>query len=209
MERLKSPLELLEPDPRSSAFVKMDATYSEAVPMTVEDFHQWTKYVNVSDHVPEDVRSYVETIKNLFVFSWYHYPFCTLAAFLATTAVEMALRRRYPKPEPDHRSFSKLLKRAQDDGLLSDERFATLSQRRPEMAAPVDGQVAETVQPPFAEIVSYSLPRIRNNFAHPGGHWIMPPGPALDMLILSVEVINALWDHSATARPSPDSTTRW
>ncbi len=206
MEHLKNPLEQLEPDPRSSAFVKMDATRSEAVSMTVEDFHQWAQHVNVSDHVPEDVRSYVETIKNLFVFGWYHYPFCTLAAFLATTGVEMALRRRYPRPEPDRRSFSRLLRRAEADGLLADKEFATLAQRRADMAAMLDaieGQVAEATQPPFAEIICSSLPRIRNDFAHPGGHWIMPPGPALDMLILCAEVINAVWDGSATARPSP------
>ena len=41
----------------------MDATRSEVVPMTIEDFHHWAEYVSVSDHVPEDVRSYVETIK--------------------------------------------------------------------------------------------------------------------------------------------------
>ena len=193
MEKLKSSPELLEPDPRSSAFVKMDAARQEVVPMTIEDFHQWAEYVKVSENVPEEVRSYVETIKNLFVFGWYHYAFCTVAAFLATTAVEMALRKRYPKPEPDHRRFSELLKRAKDDGLLLDERFPTLLQRRAETAAPVDEQATSVVQPPFAEIISSSLPRLRNGFAHPGGHWILAPGAGLDMLILSVELINAIW----------------
>src|SRR5258708_36895369 len=110
MECLKNPTDLLEPDPRNSSFVKIDATHQRPVHMTIEDFHELAEYVKVGDNVPEDVRSYVETIKNLLVFGWYHHPFCTLAAFSGTTAVEMALRKRYPKPEPDHRSFQKLLK---------------------------------------------------------------------------------------------------
>jgi hypothetical protein len=81
--------------------------------------------------------------------------------------------------------------------LLSDERFPALSRRRAETAAIVEEPAMEVVQLPFAEIISTSLPRLRNGFAHPGGHWIMPPGPALDMLILSAEVINAVWDPVA------------
>jgi hypothetical protein len=192
MENLKAATELLEPDPRNLGFVKITAQ-EEIIRMTIGDFHKSAELIVLMNCVPEDVRSYFETIKNLFVFGWYHYPFCTLAAFLATTAVEMALRLRYPRPEPDYRSFRKLLERAKTDGLLSDEKFQTLLQNQSEMARMMGEEENQVTRPPFAEIVSYSLPRLRNNFAHPGGHWIWAPGPALDMLFVSAEVINALW----------------
>jgi hypothetical protein len=177
-------------------FVKMDSTGLGAIPMTIEDFHAWADYVKVNDNVPEDVRSYVETIKNLFVLGWCHYPFCTLAAFLGTTAVEMALRKRYPQSGNDRRSFAILLKRAEDEGLLADDRFPAEFSRPLEMQTIADEVAVEVVQRPVAERVTSSIPRLRNEFAHPGAHWIMPPGPALDMLIMSAAVINALWQPS-------------
>jgi len=193
MERLKDRQELLEPDPRSSMFVKMDPAGAGVLPMVIEIFHEWAENVKVSDNVPEDVRSYVETIKNLFVLGWCHYPFCTLAAFLGTTAVEMALRKRYPKSGIDRRSFAILLKRAQDEGLLADNRFPAEFSRPLEVETFSDKEGVEIVQRPVAERITSSIPRLRNEFAHPGAHWIMPPGPALDMLIMSAAVINALW----------------
>jgi hypothetical protein len=36
----------LEPDPRSSSFVKIDTTNQEPVPMTIEDFHLWAECAN-------------------------------------------------------------------------------------------------------------------------------------------------------------------
>jgi hypothetical protein len=193
MERMKGRHELLEPDARSSMFVKMDSTGSGVLPMTIDDFHEWASYVKVSENVPEDVRSYVETIKNVFVFGWCHYPFCTLAAFLATTAVEMALRKRYPMAGRDRRSFATLLKRAEDDGLLTDDRFPAEFSRPLEVQTVDDGVAMEIMNHSVAERITSRIPSLRNEFAHPGAHWIMPPGPALDMLILSAAVINALW----------------
>lgn len=46
---------------------------------------------------------------------------------------------------------------------------------------------------PYVNAVGADITHIRNTFAHPEAHWIMPPGPVVDMLILSAEVINQLW----------------
>jgi hypothetical protein len=35
--------------------------------------------------------------------------------------------------------------------------------------------------------------RIRNRFAHPEMHAIMPPGMTVDSLIVAAEIINQLW----------------
>jgi hypothetical protein len=43
------------------------------------------------------------------------------------------------------------------------------------------------------DVIIENLPEIRNKFAHPEMHAIVPPGMAVDSLVLAAEVINQLW----------------
>lgn len=187
MEIMKKVEEITEPHPASKAM------------LTLDDSYLLMKSIEIHDSVPEAVRSYIEAVKSLFVYGWFYYPFYTLAAFLATTAVEMALRMRLPKEGKDSRGLGKLLKQAVSKGLLRDEGFVSLKDARAELASIFEGTGELNHRKVSVPDVSYvgeavqRLTAIRNEFAHPRGHWIMTPGHATSILILVSEVINQVY----------------
>lgn len=124
--------------------------------------------------VPEDVHSYFNAIVTLYLYGYLYYPFHTLAAERSFFAVEMALRKRLPPQKlnkwgRDRRYLRDLLEEAQQAGLLSE-----------------------------SSVNVWSFAQLRNHFAHPNVQEIMPPGMALDPLIVAAEIINRLWP-----KPSP------
>lgn len=200
MEKLKDLQEVTQPDFRSASFVKLDRTKGVAQRMTLADNHRIAALVQLHGGVPEKVRSYMEATKTLFVYGWFYYPFLTLSAFLATTAVEMALRGRFPKQGRDRRGLGALLNQARQAGLLRDGDFPSLGQwreHRAEMAAFINQISEQRVQPPdehYSDYVCRRLVGVRNEFAHPLDHWIMTPGQAVDTLFLAAETINLLFE---------------
>lgn len=68
-------------------------------------------------------RTYMEAVKTLVVYGWFFYPFFTLSAFMATTAVEMALKLRLQKRPDDPSSLKGLFDQAIARGLLRDDCF--------------------------------------------------------------------------------------
>jgi hypothetical protein len=199
METLKELPKITEPDTRSTAFVKFNSSTGTTEPITLEDNYRYVEYVQLTESVPEDVRSYMEAVKTLFVYGWFYYPFYTLSVLLATTAVEMALRARFPKKGPDFRGLGRLFRRAINEGILRDENFPSLKHvqaNRPIIFPETEqSQIGAASQPEqsYAERVANGLIHFRNEFAHPHAHWILPPGPAFDFLVLAGEVINQLW----------------
>ncbi len=148
----------------------------------------------------------------LYLHGWLYYPFFTTAGFLSTFIVEMALRDRLPakklsKKGRDSRFVGELLREAQQNGLLRDEDFPSLKNRRAHsdelsraMAETVGVQAVVELPEPYVETLIRWLPKVRNDFAHPKMQSIMPPGMAFDGLMLTAEIINALW-------PDPKSDT--
>lgn len=199
MEELKKLEEVMEPDFRSTAFVNLDVERKIAKRVTLENSYELLEYVQLHISVPEDVRSYMEATKTLFVYGWFYYPFYALASFLATTAVEMALRARLPKQGKDYRGLEKLFKEAITKGLLRDEEFQSREHVQASRATIMKWfyQSSQDNPPepeiPYAEEVARRLTKFRNQFAHPHGHWIMVPGQAVDILVIAAEVINQLW----------------
>jgi HEPN domain-containing protein len=141
----------------------------------------------------------VEAVKTLFAYGWFFYPFFTLAAFMATTAVEMALQAKLLKPREESPGLKKLFERAMKEGLLRDEDFPSREYIRANRAllygedSESPGSSGTEEGPPYTERVATLLRHFRNVFAHPSGHWILAPGQALDFLVLAGEVINQLW----------------
>jgi hypothetical protein len=200
MEAVKSRDLFFEPDPRSASFAKLDLRTGEGTPMTLDDQYQVTEHFRVHDGVPEDVRGYMATIVTLWLYGWLHYPFYTLTEFLSATAIEMALRHRFPKAGKDYRGLHALLRQARAAGFLQDESFPSLQHQRENEAQMGAGigdfsgaPTEELPQIPYAERLIEFLPRIRNEFAHPKMHTIMFPGSSVDSLILAAEIINQLW----------------
>lgn len=169
-----------------------------------------SRYCTVHEGVPEDIRDYFHVVVSLYLYGWLYYPFYMLASERSLFAVELALRKRLPakkldKKGRDRRSLADLLREAKDAGLLRDEGFPSLENRR-KNAQELDEQIARISgrdpepesQLSYVEGLIQTLPQLRNRFAHPNMQLIMPPGPMLDSLIVTAEIINQLWPVSAS-----------
>lgn len=169
-----------------------------------------SQYCTVHEGVPEDIRDYFHVVVSLYLYGWLYYPFYMLASERSLFAVELALRKRLPakkldKKGRDRRSLADLLREAKDAGLLRDERFPSLENRR-KNAQELDEQIARISgrnpdpesQLSYVETLIQTLPQTRNRFAHPHMQLIMPPGPMLNSLIVTAEIINQLWPVSAS-----------
>jgi hypothetical protein len=163
-----------------------------------------SKYCELLGEIPEGVRSYFNAVITLYLYGWLYYPFYTLANFLSSVVVEMALRERLPwRPErtgQDRRGLKKLLTEAKAAGLLREEGFPTLEntcagaeQLRQELSEFFAQETEVEPKVPYVDVLIEALPQIRNSFAHPGIHAILAPGQALNGLILAAEIINQLW----------------
>ncbi len=196
MALIKSKEQFFEPDPTNEFFSLL----------TLEKQYEIvSQYCNLHDGVPDDVHSYFNAIVTLYLYGWLYYPFYTLASERSFFAVEMALRKRLPpkkldKKGRDPRFLGDLLREAKHAGLLRDEGFPSLENRRAS-AEEFDQHMAQILgraperQPevPYVDVLIQTFPWLRNRFAHPNMQNIMPPGPALDGLILAAEIINQLW----------------
>lgn len=189
VETIKGKEQFFDPDPRSAGLGP-----------PLEQQYELLEYFRLHDGVRDAVRSYMNAVVTLWLYGWLYYPFYPLAIFLSATAVEMALKERFPKKGRDGRGLKKLLPMAKNAGLLRDEGFPSLKYRR-ENAALLGQAIAAIVskppeslaEEPYVDVVIESLPKIRNDFAHPDMHTIMPPGMAVDSLIVAAEIINQLW----------------
>jgi len=130
------------------------------------------------------------------------------AVFEALREVEISVREaagfgpeKYGRFHKKSRGgLKKLLQAAKNAGLLRDAGFPSLKRRRENAAmieqeiATVLGQTPESLaEEPYVDRVIAGLPEIRNKFAHPDMHTIIPAGMAVDSLIVAAEIINQLW----------------
>jgi hypothetical protein len=162
VEFIKQQEQFFEPDPRS-----------QSLGPPLADQHEFVSYFRLHDGVPESVRSYMNMVVTLWLYGWLYYPFYPLAVFHSTTAVEMALQERFP--EKRGRGLQKLLKAAKEAGLLPDAGFPSLQNRRRTEQAIGGAGAAAAPNPPYVDLLIGTLPGIRNRFAHPEMHTIMPP----------------------------------
>lgn len=204
-------------------FFERDPTNEFFSALTLEHLYECvSQYCALHQGVPEDIRDYFHVVVSLYLYGWLYYPFYMLASERSFFAVEMALRKRLPpksldKKGRDRRSLGDLLKEAKDAGLLRDEGFPSLENRRAN-AEELSQHIAEIVgqrpeaepQPSYVEGLIQTFPQLRNRFAHPNMQIIMPPGPMLDSLIVTAEIINQLWPprNSGSSDGSDPQQTR-
>jgi len=188
---IKSKEQYFEPDPTNEIFplLSLDKHYEMAL-----------QYCQIHGDVPEDVRSYFNAVVTLYLYGWLYYPFYTLASERSFFAVEMALRKRLPpkklnKKGRDPRNLVDLLREAKDAGLMHDEGFPSLENRR--ASAEEEAEPEPQTEEPYVDVLIRAFPWVRNRFAHPNMQSVMPPRAALDGLILAAEIINQLWAKAA------------
>jgi hypothetical protein len=199
VETVKSKEQFFQPDPRS-----------QSLGPPLENQYELLHYFGLHDGVPESVRSYMNSVVSLWLYGWLYYPFYPLAIFLSTVAVEMALQERFP--EKRGRGLTKLLRAAKESGLLRDDGFQSLKQGR-ENTAMMDNQIGEIIskaptpvpEESYVDVLVKNLPKVRNKFAHPEMHTIVPPGMTVDSLIVAAEIINQLWPAASQGTQERDA----
>ncbi len=187
-------------------FFERDPTNEFFSALTLEHLYECvSQYCALHEGVPDDIRDYFHVVVTLYLYGWLYYPFYMLASERSFFALEMALRKRLPpkkldKKGRDRRSLADLLREAKDTGLLRDEGFPSLENRRAnaeelgQQMSQIFGRDPECQpQVPYVDVLIQTLPQLRNRFAHPNMQIIMPPGPMLDSLIVTAEIINQLW----------------
>ncbi len=97
MEKLKSLEEVCQPDVRFRNRVDLDHSTRTITETTIESIYRLVEPIQLSENVPEDVRSHFEIARNLALYSWFVYSFNVVAAMQAYSSLEMALKRKAGK----------------------------------------------------------------------------------------------------------------
>ena len=78
---LKQLNEIFDPDIRSTSFVRHDAVGDHR--KTLEHHYADILAIQLSDGVPERIRDEFDTVRNLYLYSWYVYDFTVPATLYA------------------------------------------------------------------------------------------------------------------------------
>ncbi len=201
MEQLKTPSDIFTADKFSASFVLVNTKTGEGRPKELNDYYREIAAICLDESVPEDVRSYFETIKNVYLYGWFVSAFYTIAMFLSFTVIEMALRNKFKQDDPERDwSFPRLIQEAKKQGLIASEGFPSVKARRDYEASfereggPSLGQPV----PDYCSILEKSVPYLRNSFAHPEIDQKAGPGDAYASLIIASEFINQLFNGRPT-----------
>jgi HD superfamily phosphohydrolase len=197
MEALKPIDEFSKPDIRNIGLVRI--TPDGQIPVTYKDFYENIAKYNLSPSVPEEIKSYFEMIKNVYVHGWYYYPLFTLSYFLSLVAMEMALRERFKKEDPKRKNtFSKLMNMAVKKGLIKASKFSHVKrswEKSKKMERDTIGFIKafpETEE--YCRVLAQNIPKSRNAFAHPWMTTIVPSHQASFNIKISSEFINQLFE---------------
>lgn len=106
---LKKLHEVFEPDARSEAFTRIDT--AGVRPQTIGDHYADISAIELSDGVPEAIRDEFDTVRNLYLYSWYVYDFTVPATLYAYALIEKAIKLRCARSSVsanNHRGLNKL-----------------------------------------------------------------------------------------------------
>lgn len=186
-EKLRPAEYIHEPDPRNAITAWVDPTTGIFRPVQASDLHDAMAAFVLNPEVPEDIAQHFETVKNLYLYSWFIYRFQPVAEMQSLASLEYALRVRLAgeiqagKLKAKKPGLQKLMRYAIDNQLVKNEGFARW----------VKAQDAEWE---LLRSVEHALPAIRNDHAH-GSYTLMPT--ALGIIELIHEIINQLFTSAA------------
>ena len=136
-EKLRPLAFVCEPDPRSTAFGRIDPTTGTARIIELSDHYEAIAPLTLHTGVPEDVVQQFETARNLYLYAWFVYRFYVVAEHHSLACLELALRDRlkdeisagkidYKGKRP---TLQPLLKYAVEQGMVRNEGFETWRNR--------------------------------------------------------------------------------
>lgn len=212
---LKQPHEMFDPDPRSTSFARPDATGPHL--KTIQEHYRDVAAIRLSEQVPEEICDQFDTVRNLYLYSWYVYDFTVAADQYAYALIERTIKEkclRADVPLRGDEGLKKLLKLCIRQGWLTNADFELAVARKlyeldfstEELEPPVPRSVPchRPEETDFCEQLAESLPRIRNMGAH-GEAGLGLPASALRTIEICSCIANALFrDHDRGAEPSSD-----
>lgn len=189
-EKLRPAEYICEPDPRNTNIVWRDKATGAFRPAKASDLHDAVAAFSLRSGVPEDILQHFETVKNLYLYSWFIYRFQPVAELESLACLEFALRERLAEEirtgKIKEKMLRGLLKYAFENRLIKNEGFA----RWVKASDPEWDLVAS---------LEKALPEIRNEYAH-GSYSLTPT--ALRIIELVYEIINQLFEL-----PQKENTT--
>jgi hypothetical protein len=193
MEELKRFEEVYEPDVRQRLYVIFDSNLKQFRPLTLKDIHNIANSIELHNGVPEEIRSHFEMARNLFIYSWFYYPFNVAAQLQAFTTAEYALRQRanISIASRNKPGFKGLLKMAVNQAWISDKGFSHAESARLKatsniLSASPEQRKVET----YCKALMETLPRFRDELAH-GSTMLHNQGAIY--LLTCAELINQLF----------------
>lgn len=128
-DHLKPLKAILDADPRSEGFLRLDS--SGFRPVTITDHHAGVAQFGLVATVPEQIKIQFETAKNLYLYAWYVYRFYPVAEHHALVCLEHGLRERcasllpksYWSRKNQKPTMAPLLRFAVDSGAIQNQGF--------------------------------------------------------------------------------------
>jgi hypothetical protein len=195
VEELKKLEEVCEPDERQSHQAVFDEKINTFRPLTLRDIHSIAESIRLHHGVPADLRDHFKMARNLYVYSWFYYPFNVAAQLHASITVEFALKIKAgidiysSKRTP---SFKTLLKRAVNEKWITDEGFSHIqSERLQAIGTSLTEGTEENELRTYCDALREVLRYFRNELAH-GSNMLHNRGGAY--MKICAELINQLFD---------------
>jgi hypothetical protein len=186
-EKLRPAEHVHEPDPRNALTAWVDRTSGVIRPVQVSDLHDAVAAFSLHPEVPEDIAQHFETVKNIYLYSWFIYRFQAIAELQGLACLEYALRVRLANEIEAGRlkekrpGLRRMMKYAIESRLVTNEGFARWVR-------------AQDPEWDLLASLERALPEIRNNYAH-GSYALMPT--ALGIIELVHEIISQLFPEAA------------
>ena len=163
--------------------------------MTRQFLEQKAAWLSEQRELEDDVARFFIEAGKLVSFSWYHYPFASLALFQSIIAVEKSLRLFNKEPKL---SFQELFAEIVRQDIIPDSVFSKLDlskdfQLSKDMKKHVKGK-----QKSHLELLSKLIPKLRNDFFH--GSYLMSPA-FLQLCFQMRELADALCPEIQRRRP--------
>ena len=211
--------EIFEPDPRSKCLARLDAAGQHQ--KTIEDHYGDITAIRLSKGVPAEIREQFDTIRNLYLYSWYVYDFTIAVDLYVYALIEKAIREKCQRSGltlQGHEGLKRLLKISIQEGWITNTDFDYAVEL---MDMEIISAANNTEEPPkirltprycptgtdFFENLIETLPKIRNIGAH-GEAGLGLPSSALHSVETCACIANALFsDHGYIPEFNGDPVT--
>lgn len=203
MEKYKQYSQICEPDERQKIFVRFGPAGIE--PKTLKHIYEALEELEISESVPEEIRSAFNVACNIYLYSWFAYGFIPVAVLHSYGTIELALKLKAGKIA-EGKGLKWCLRHAIDRGWIKDEGFRlhrAAQARREEyyqvmekMGRPIKREIHGPQM--YCRILLDTIPEFRNSHAH--GHAKVYPWGFPQMEICA-DLINQLFVPSKNPPP--------